>query len=68
MKRIILIIGLVSVISGCNSSDKKKTDGTKSDSEVGVQNANGNIPDTTNAIKLSTDKKDSTGMHKDSAK
>jgi hypothetical protein len=68
MKRMIIIIGLVSVISGCNSSDKKKTDSTKSDSEVGVQNANGNIPDTTNAMKLSTDKKDSAARHKDSAK
>jgi len=42
----------------CNSGDKKADD-TKTDSQVGVQNANGNIPDTTNAIRLSTDTKDS---------
>lgn len=63
-----LIIGCVAVISGCNSSDKKKMEDTKTDSQVGVQNANGNIPDTTNAIKLSTDVKDSTKMGKDSVK
>jgi hypothetical protein len=68
MKRMMLIICLVSFISGCNSSDTKKTDDTKTDSEVGVQNVNGNIPDTTSAIKLSTDKKDSTGARADSVK
>ena len=68
MKRMMLIIGLVSFILGCSSSDKKKTDDTKTDTQTGVQNVNGNIPDTTNAIQLSTDKKDSTGMHADSAK
>ena len=62
MKRMMLIIGLVSVILGCNSSDKKKTDETKTDNQVGVQNVNGNIPDTTNAINLNSQKKDSTGM------
>jgi hypothetical protein len=68
MKRMMLIVGLVSAIVGCNSSDKKKTEDTKTDSQVGVQNANGNIPDTTNAIKLSTDVKDSSKTGKDSAK
>jgi hypothetical protein len=66
MKRMMLIIGLVSLILGCNSSDKKKADETKTDIQVGVQNVNGNIPDTTNAINLSTQKKDSAGMPKDS--
>ena len=68
MKRIMLIIGLVSVISGCNSNDKKKTDQTKTENQVGVENVNGNIPDTTNAINLSSQKKDSTGMHADTVK
>ena len=68
MKRMMLIIGLVSVISGCNSSDKKKTDDTKTDNQVGVQNVNGNIPDTTNAMNINTHKKDSSGTGKDSAK
>ena len=68
MKGRTLIIGLVSVIVGCNSSDKKKTDDTKTDMQVGVENVNGNIPDTTNAINLNHSKKDSTGMHGDSVK
>lgn len=73
MKRMMLIIGLVSFIWGCNSSDEKKTDEkkateTKTDNQVGVQNVNGNVPDTTNAIKLSTDKNDSAGMRPDSLK
>ena len=61
-------MGLVALMVGCNSSDKKKTDDTKSDGQVGVQNANGNVPDTINAIKLSTDVKDSSSMGKDSVK
>lgn len=63
-----LIMACVVVISGCNSSDKKKTKDTKTDGQVGVQNANGNIPDTTNAIKLSTDVKESGKTGKDSVK
>ena len=61
MKRMMLIIGLVSVILGCNSNDKKKTDDTKTDIQGAVENVNGNIPDKTNA-------KDSTGIHTDSVK
>jgi hypothetical protein len=68
MKRMVLIIGLVSLISGCNSSGKKKADETKTDNPTGVQNVNGNIPDTTNAINLSTQKKDSASMRKDSVR
>lgn len=68
MKRTIFIIGLVFFIWGCNSSNKKKTEETKTNTEVGVENVNGNIPDTTNAINLSTHEKDSTGKHADSVK
>ena len=68
MKRMILIIGMVCVIFGCNSNDKKKTEDTKTDIQGAVENVNGNIPDKTNAVDLSTHKKDSTGMHTDSVK
>ena len=63
-----MLIVLVSVILSCNSGDKKKTEETKTDSQVGVQNVNGNIPDTANAIRLSTDKNDSAGLRSDSLK
>ena len=56
------------LIFGCNSNDKKTTEDTKSTNEVGVQNVNGNLPDTTNAINLSTQKKDTTMNPKDSLK
>lgn len=62
------IIGIVFVIYGCNSNGTKKADDTKTYNQTGVQNVNGNIPDTTNAIDLSTHKKDSTGKPSDSTK
>ncbi len=70
MKRVIFIIGSVVVIflSACTSGDKTKKVDSKSENEAGVENVNGNIPDTTNAINLDTHKKDSVGRGKDSAK
>ena len=65
MKKI-FIVTIVSVLFSCNSNDKKTTEDTKSKNEVGVQNENGGIPDTTNAINLSTHKKDTTMKSKDS--
>ena len=50
----------------CSSNEKKTTEDSKNQNEVGVQNNNGGIPDTTNAINLSTHKKDA--LHKDSVK
>lgn len=68
MKKIIFI-ALSALIFSCASKDEKttgaKTDSTKN--EAGVQNVNGNIPDTTNAINLSTHKNDSAQV-KDSSK
>ena len=61
------IIGVICVMAGCNSGDKKKAGETKTDNPVGVENANGNIPDTTNSINLTTHQKDST-KHTDSVK
>ena len=66
MKKIILIITLTAGIFSCSSNDKKTTD-DKTKNEAGVQNDNGGIPDTTNAINLSTHKKDSV-QSKDSIK
>ncbi len=67
MKKIIFIIALSTGIFSCSSKDKKTTEDSKSQNEAGVQNVNGNIPDTTNAINLSTHKKDTT-QSKDSLK
>ncbi len=60
MKKVVFITLITSVIFSCSSNDKKTTtDDTKNSNQVGVPNVNGNIPDTTNAINLSTHKKDS---------
>ncbi len=67
MKKILFVIALAPVIFSCNSNNKKTTEDTKSQNEAGVQNVNGNVPDTTNAINLSTHKKDTT-QSKDSLK
>lgn len=48
----------IAIICSCNN-DKKKVEETETNDKVGVPNVNGNIPDTTNAIDLTT--------HKDSA-
>ena len=53
-----LSVFLIAFVCGCNN-EKKKPDKTETNDKVGVENANGNIPDTTNAIDLTT--------HKDSA-
>jgi hypothetical protein len=59
MKKIFVVIAASAFIFSCSSKDEKTTGETKN--EAGVQNVNGNIPDTTNAIDLSTSKKDTAG-------
>ena len=61
-----LFIALIAFLLFSCQSKEKTTDDSKNKNEVGVQNANGGIPDTTNAINLSTHKKDSTSSAKDS--
>jgi hypothetical protein len=68
MKKVVIMSIITSVIFSCSSNDKKSTtNDSKNNNEVGVPNVNGNIPDTTNAINLSTHKKDSSAT-KDSAR
>ncbi|MEO8854350.1 MAG: hypothetical protein ABI359_11245 [Ginsengibacter sp.] len=56
MKNLFLLFFMVIILASCsNNSDKK----TPTYNEVNVKNVNGNIPDTTNAIDLSTKKVDS---------
>jgi len=64
MKKLFIIM-LSPLIFSCSSNDKKTTEETKN--EAGVQNVNGNIPDTANSINLSTHKNDSAQV-KDSSK
>ena len=66
MKKTLVIIIFPLFVLSCNSH-KKNTQDEKSQNEVGIQNVNGNLPDTTNAINLSTHKKDSSAV-KDSLK
>lgn len=54
MKKLIVIIAASALIFSCASKEEETTEETKN--EAGVQNVNGNIPDTTNSIKLSTSK------------
>lgn len=66
MKKL-FVATLTLILFSCGSNDKKPTE-DKSKNEVGIQNSNGNLPDTTNAINLSTHKKDTTMSVKDSSK
>jgi uncharacterized membrane protein len=64
MKKIYFAAIILSLFS-CKSNETT-TEDTKNSNQVGVPNVNGNIPDTTNAINLSTQKKDTTAKSKDS--
>lgn len=67
MKKNLLIVLIFTLLFSCNnSSDKTTTEGTQVQGPV--ENVNGNIPDTSNAIKLDVHKKDSTSSSKDSSK
>ena len=57
MKKSIAILCTAIFLFGCNSdnkSDKSKEPAAASENPVGVQNVNGNIPDTTNTIDIGT--------------
>ena len=57
MKKVLFILFAVGIFS-C-SSDKKDDVSKEGENTPGIQNVNGNIPDTTNAINLDNDKTDS---------
>lgn len=54
MKNIYTLFVATFIFSACSSNTEKKadSDSTKTYNQVGVQNATGGIPDTTNAIGL----------------
>ena len=59
MKKLLAILLIAGIIS-CNSDKNEKEDKSKEGAnEPGIENVNGNIPDTTNAINLDNDKRDS---------
>ncbi len=64
MKKI-FIAAIALTLFSCKTNETT-TEDTKNSNQVGVPNVNGNIPDTTNAINLSTQKKDTTAPSKDS--
>lgn len=62
MKKFCLIISTSFIFLACNSdktSNEKVGEDIEPYRQVGVKNVNGNIPDTTNSIDLSTNKVDS---------
>ena len=70
MKKSLIGFATVFVFISCNSN-KNNNEKVGKDidpyRQVGVENVNGNIPDTTNSINLSTKKVDSVNVHKDSS-
>lgn len=64
MKKTIFMAALASVLVSCNSGGNNNTtdeDAASRNPTPGIQNANGNLPDTSNAMGLSTS--DSTVRH-----
>ncbi|HEV2831956.1 MAG TPA: hypothetical protein VGW31_08240 [Hanamia sp.] len=70
MKKLFILYVLSISFFACNSNNKSNSKaGEKVEpyNKAGVQNVNGNIPDTTNTIDLSTEKVDSTATKSDSS-
>jgi hypothetical protein len=70
MKKLFILYVLSISLLACNSNNKSNSKaGEKVEpyNKAGVQNVNGNIPDTTNAIDLSTKKVDSATTKSDSS-
>ena len=71
MKKLFIALSAFSIsFFACNSNNKSNSKaGEKVEpyNKAGVQNVNGNIPDTTNTIDLSTEKVDSTATKSDSS-
>ncbi len=67
MKKLLFIL-LVAGIFSCDSNKKVDVEETESTQEIqpGIQNVNGNIPDTSNSISLDNNKTDSGVVNKDS--
>ena len=64
MKKIIIMAAFASVLASCNSGNGTNGSGendTTANPTPGILNANGNLPDTSNAMGLSTS--DSTVQH-----
>ncbi len=74
MKKLVALITVVMVAWGCHSDNDmhykdKEVDETLSENPVGIQNNNGNIPDTINTIDIGNYKTtDSISVGKDSLK
>ena len=69
MKKFCIILSTTFVLFACNSnktSNEKVGKDIEPYRQVGVENVNGNIPDTTNSINLSTNKVDSLKVPSDS--
>ena len=56
MKKSLPLLLITLCFLSCSNSDTKDKKDAKDESSVGVQNVNGNIPDTTNAINIGTHK------------
>jgi hypothetical protein len=64
MKKLLLILFIAGIFS-C-ASDKKDDTTNKSENQPGIENVNGNIPDTTNSINLDNNKGDTSKSSPDS--
>lgn len=70
MKKLSFILSMSLLLFACNNqktSNEKVGEDVEPYSNVGVDNVNGGIPDTTNTIDLSTNKVDSSNMLVDSS-
>ncbi len=73
MKKSMGFLTMAFFFIGCNSDNDMKYKDTdkkevKTENPVGIQNVNGNIPDTTNTIDIGNSKKDTTIKAEDSPK
>lgn len=68
MKKVPFILSLAVILFACDSnktSNEERGKEVDPHQNIGVDNVNGNIPDTTNTINLSTNKVDSSAVPMD---
>ncbi|MEO6681858.1 MAG: hypothetical protein ABIN48_03445 [Ginsengibacter sp.] len=68
MKKILLTLSVSLLLFACDSnksSNEEVGEDVEASPNIGVENVNGNIPDTINTIDISTNKVDSTNLTQD---
>jgi hypothetical protein len=68
MKNRFIYIGIIVLLAACNNSSTTTTTDDATPNQTGVQNVNGNMPDTSNSININATEHQDSSRVKDSVK